>query len=239
MKYINARSPALLMSRATKIKKAKQEHALRDILVGVWGLNPGEGLDCPAAYNAYYREWRLLNSSQLGPSTKGDIIKLVTLVKRLHNQPLGIIKDEIKRSRPNRVLDGDEAVRKIVDAIIQLWLMIRPQNPLSTKENGMTLQEIVAQSIQPQKVPTAAKSIEELSPDFTASNLYNKAGIRIIFTSCICDHLLMSGKHQLKVFHYAALLRKYREDKSVEKYVSHRQRVEFFPLAMEHELTRH
>jgi len=95
--------------------------------------------------------------------------------------------------------------------------MIKPRIAISTKDDDLMLKQIIARNFETIGVPAAAKSIEHLSSDFSALDLSRKAGIEILYTSSLCDHLLMTDERQLKVFHHASLLRRFREKDAVEK----------------------
>jgi hypothetical protein len=214
---------AVRLSRVARHAQGEQEQAVEEILLGVWNLKLGaEPVDVsrPSPYLEHYRQVRaIINSSQLRFRTRGDIIELVSLVKTHHVRSLRTIKDEIKASRPRWMVqqNDDATATKAVDVALRLSLMIESQAVLKLADDTLSIREVVAQSFKKPLVPTAAKSIEELSSDFSATNLLRKGGINILWTSSLCDHLLMDGKRQLKVFHYASLLRKYGEASSLEK----------------------
>lgn len=217
------RRVAVRLSRVARLAQEEQELAVEEILLGVWNLKLGaEPVDVsrPHPYLEHYRQIRaIINSSQLRFRTRGEIIELVSLIKTHHGRPLRTIKDKIKASRPRWMVqqNDDATATKAVDVALRLWLMIESKPVLKLADDTLSIREVVAQSFEKSSVPTMAKSIEELSSDFSATNLLRKGGISILWTSSLCDHLLMDGKSQLKVFHYATLLRKYKEANSLEK----------------------
>jgi hypothetical protein len=217
------RNVAVRLSRVARLAEKEKEQAIEEILFGVWHMRLGveaADISCPRPYLEHYRQVRaIVNSSQLRFTTRAEIIELVAFVKNHHARPLRIIKDKLKASQPKWMVhqDDDPTADKAVNIALRLWLMIEPRGVPNLLDDNLSIQEIVAQSFKKSQIPTAARSIEELSPDFSATNLLRKGGIDILWTSCLCDHLLMEGKHQLKVFHYASLLRKYRDASSIEK----------------------
>lgn len=215
---------AVRLSRVERLAEREQEQALEEILSGVWSLRLGAepiNVSNPSPYIDHYRQIRaIVNSSQLRFTTRGQIIELLALIKTHHAQPLRVIKNELKASRPKWLVQQDDeaTATKAVDVALRLWLMIEPRGGLKILHDNLSIREIVSQSFEKSHVPTGATSIEELSSDFSARNLFRKGGIKILWTSCLCHHLLMDGKSTLKVFHYASLLRRYREANALEKY---------------------
>jgi hypothetical protein len=212
--------------RLTPVKRRaerEQEQALEAILTGVWSLKLGAepiNVSNPSPYIDHYRQIRaIVNSSQLRFTRREEIIELLALIKTHHVQPLRIIKHELKASRPKWMVQQDDeaTVTKAIDIALRLWLMIEPQGGLKVLHDNLSIREIVSQSFEKSHIPTGATSIKELSFDFSARNLYRKGGIKILWTSCLCHHLLMDGKNKLRVFHYASLLRRYREANALEK----------------------
>jgi hypothetical protein len=220
MGYRSIRIAALRKPRIATVADREREEALREILAGIWNLNLGVDVSRPTAYLERYKQVRMFgnaNSSHLRSATRREIIELLAVVKKHHAQPLRLVKDELSASPAAIAQHNDNAtITKAIEIGIRLWLMVEPPRITDDK---LTIKEIVAQSFEKPRVPAAARSIEELSSDFSARNLLRKGGIDIVWTSSLCDHLLMDGKHQLKVFHYASLLRKYRDTNSIEKYV--------------------
>jgi hypothetical protein len=220
------RNVAVRLSHVERLAERDKEQALEEILSGVWGLRLGAepiNVSNPSPYIDHYRQIRaIVNSSQLRFTTRGEIIELLALIKTHHAQPLRVIKHELKTSQPKWMVQrNDEATAtKAVDIALRLWLMIEPQGGLKILHDNLSIREIVSQSFEKSHVPTGATLIEELSPDFSARNLFRKGGIKILWTSCLCHHLLMDGKSKLRVFHYASLLRRYREANALEKYAA-------------------
>lgn len=223
MGYRSKRKAVVQIPRVATVAEREREEALREILAGIWNLRLGVDVSQPTAYLEPYRQARTFgstNSSHLRNATRKELIELLNVMKSHHSRPIHEIKAELRRSSlaaiaPN---NDDAVITKAIEIGIKLWLMIRPPKVM---DDNLTIKEIVAQSFEKQRVPAAAASIEDLSSDFCARNLLRKGGIDVLWTSCLSDHLLMDGKHQLKVFHYASLLRKYREANSIEKYVLH------------------
>lgn len=207
-------------SRIGKVGEAKH----REILDGIWGLDLDTNVSCPAAYIEHYRQTQLVvRSSPLRSIGTNKTIDLVKLVKEHHGQSIATIKNELRSSQTKWAIHDvdDAAASRAVETITMLWLMATPSKMPSELGDKLFLRDIVAQGFENSNpsVPAAARSIKELSPDFSSLNLSRKAGIKILYTSCLTEHLLMSGKRQLRVFHHASMLRKYRELNSVEKYV--------------------
>jgi hypothetical protein len=218
------RNVAVRLSRVERLAVREKEQALEEILSGVWSLRLGTepiNVSNPSPYIDHCQQiLAIANNSQLRITTRAEIIELLALIKTHHAEPLHIIKHAIKASRPKwMVQQNDEATAtKAVDIALRLWLMIEPRGGLKILHDNLPIREIVSQSFEKSHVPTGPTLIEELSSDFSARNLFRKGGIKIQWTSCLCHHLLMDGKSKLRVFHYASLLRRYREANAIEKY---------------------
>jgi hypothetical protein len=221
MGYRSLRNTALRRPRfATFAAKEREEEALREIFAGVWNLDIEQDVSQPTTYLEHYKQVRALGnarSSHLRSVSRKEIIDFLAVIKRYHGQSIRAVKEELRASAAAVAQQNNDATINIAIEIgIQLWLMVEPP---SITDDALTIKEIVAQSFNEPRVPAGAKSIEEVSIDFSARSLLRKGGIDIVWTRCLCDHLLMDGKRQLKVFHYASLLRKYRAASSIERCV--------------------
>jgi hypothetical protein len=159
-------------------------------------------------------------SSHLRSASRKEIIELLSVIKSYHGQSIRVVKDQLRASPPAAIAPHNNdatIITKAIEISIRLWLMVEPP---SITDDTLTIKEIVAQSFTEPRVPAGAKSIEELSHDFSAGSLLRRGGINIVWTSRLCDHLLMDGERQLKVFHYASLLRKYRDANAIERCVT-------------------
>jgi hypothetical protein len=221
MGYSSIRTAGLPKSWIATVSDREREEALREILNGVWNLKLGLDVSRPTAYLEHYKQARTFGnakSSHLRSASRKETIDLLDVIKRYHTEPIRVVKNELRSSSPAAIAqhDDDITITKAIEIGIRLWLMVEPP---SITDDTLTIKDIVAKTFKEPRVPAAAKSIEELSYDFSARSLLRKGGIDIVWTSCLCDHLLMDGKRQLKVFHYASLLRKFRDASSIERYV--------------------
>lgn len=220
MGYRSIRNAALRRSRfATVADKKREDEALREIFAGVWNLNVEQDVSRPTAYLEHYKQVRTFGnakSSHLRSASRKEIIEFLAVIKSYHGQSIRVVKDQLRASPPAAIAqhNNDATITKAIEISIRLWLMVEPP---SITDDTLTIKEIVAQSFKEPRVPAGAKLIEELSHDFSARSLLRKGGIDVVWTSCLCDHLLMDGERQLKVFHYASLLRKYRDANSIER----------------------
>jgi hypothetical protein len=119
--------------------------------------------------------------------------------------------------------DGDDVdAREAIGMVIQLWLMTtRPGS--DELRNELHVRDVVLNDFLAARtvthVPAGASSINELKADVRGKSLEAVGGINIVYTSCLCEHLLMDENTTLRIFQHASMLRKYREDGSNEKYV--------------------
>jgi hypothetical protein len=193
-----------------------------DLLQGIWGFQSTAKVEQPTVYRAHYHGIRAtVNTCHIKFTSLHDVIFLVRLMREERHQSLNHIKEKIRDSLPEGIIqtDDDEAVEEATSLGVQLWLMIRPVEGL-IRAGDLLLREVVAKSFEKLAMLDAGpQTCTRLTEDFNATNLRRKSGIAIQWTSYLDEHLEINRKKRLKVFRHASLLRHYRKPGSPERYV--------------------
>lgn len=180
-----------------------------DLLGGVWGLDMGPRV---AGYIQYYHDlFSGIIFSGLSLKTPKQVVELVQFVRDRQSKTFSDIRNELVTANPEWVNGhiDDVSAQQIFEFVIRLWLFTEPRVDDLQKD----VKHVVHESLPGKSVPEPGM----LSSDFSAKTLTRKAGIRLVYTNCLSDHLKFVGKSQLMIFCHASVLRQYPE--SSERYV--------------------
>jgi hypothetical protein len=184
MGYSSIRTAGLQKSWIATVSDREREEALREILNGVWNLKLGLDVSRPTAYLEHYKQARTfgnIKSSYLRSANRKETIDLLNVIKRYYTEPIRVVKNKLRSSSLAAIAQHDDniTITKAIEIGIRLWLMVEPPN---ITNDTLTIKDIVAKTFKKPRVPAAAKSIKELSYDFSARSLLRKGGINIVWT---------------------------------------------------------
>lgn len=140
-----------------------------------------------------------------------DIIEIVELLKG-QAATREIIKASLRQKLPIPGPDDiEEVLSNSIDLAVRLWLMVNvgdfrrilmPGRPLHWTEG--CLRDFIMSKFSPQKVFKEHVKLEKL---FNAYNLSHIAGIEVVWTSNLADHLRMQDDDtRVAIFHHAFFL---------------------------------
>ena len=138
-------------------------------------------------------------------------IALVDLLKRLAGGDINTINDAVRLYYDQRqdppVKLTDDQVELALTTVTKIWLHISPDLSI----DGSQPYQVALQKQLPAK--TDPYSIEgHLSDDFCAKHLRRKAGIQVIWTDDITQHLTFHKEHRINVFRNSSMLRALKDD---------------------------
>lgn len=171
------------------------------MLERTWGLDINSDVLQPAAYLHHYQQVQIrLHGKFIAFVDRQTVLDLADAVKFDRHLPMHRIKEDLKAPAPKWIvaLNSDKAASKAIDFSIQLWLMVIP-GPQMHIDNGLTLEEIVAQSFElpSTSLPLSATTFQyqRLSLDFGAKRTTKIGGIEVVGTSFLSEHLLFENGH--------------------------------------------
>jgi hypothetical protein len=142
--------------------------------------------------------------------THGDIVNIIQLLQEAHRDRIGL-RTRIRETHAEPL--EDEALDNSIDLAVRLWLMI----PIGIFSHAV----IPGQTVLPWTTGSISDILTEnfneksildtpvkLGKVFNAINIERIAGIRIIWTDNLADHLRMRDDDTgVCIFHYASFLR--------------------------------
>jgi hypothetical protein len=197
-------------------RRAAELALLRDLLPGIWSCSRDAATPQLQALLDHYQCSRSsIYEDYLLISERSKIQELVSIVKSKRNSSLQDMKAAIIAARPGCLDNGfnDAAVINAMDFATRLWLFIEP----TLTDETLTLEQIVQQKL-PKQGTSQRVAGKCLSTDFSAKSLTRRAGFRLLWTSDLSQHLIMTGDSQLHIFRHASILHKYA--RSVEEYAN-------------------
>jgi hypothetical protein len=182
---------------------------MRELLQGVWDLDPAMPENRAAAYIDHFKDVLLSlhepSNSNLSLDP-GKVVETVSLIRSSPHEPLQDIRDSLRvfQEAFGWTPANEESARKVITFVLRLWLFTNAENFLWSQN----LRDVVCQSLSlPMSPEMSLPSL--LSSDFSAKNLTRIGGMKVIWTNYLSDHLKMVGNSQVKVFRYASVLREY------------------------------
>ncbi len=182
----------------------------RAITCGVWDVDVDYPLSAP--YVDHVKE--VLNWQDPAEKRKvswedpNNVVELVSLLKDKAREPLQVVKDGLTNPQRSWMPDpvDDISARRAINLAVRIWLFVEPE----TLQWTQRLRDVVHESLP--KIPLLPLVAPgTLSDDFSAKTLARKAGIRLIWTSSLSQHLTLVGNSGLKVFRHARVLRIFAE----------------------------
>lgn len=194
-----------------------------EIVDNLWDLSPGpHGRNCNAYFKYYGEQCRLAlhNGGQyVFVRTHRDVIDVVQLLKQRPALSRETIIDRLRPRLPEGKLENEEEiVCNSIDLAVRLLLMVdvgslqyglSGQAPLRWRD-GPLFDFVHARFSPPQ--PTGHDKRVKFDKIFNARNLGRVAGIQIIWTNNLADHLLMKDEDtRVAIFHHVSFLEHQRE----------------------------
>lgn len=177
------------------------------------------------SYLRYYNEQctNALHSRGLGDivSTHADIIAIIEQLREPDST-----RERLKDNLRDRCLDPtpdnlEVLICEVIDLAVRLWLMINVgelqfgfiPNQISLRWERGTLQDCLVNHFgSPATMPTRVVRVK-LDRLFTARNLERIAGLKIIWTSNILDHLRLTvDDTRIAIYHHASFLVRQRDN---------------------------
>jgi hypothetical protein len=187
----------------------KKKRSVRELLQGVWDLDPAIPENCAAAYIDHFKEVLLSlhepSNSNLALDA-GKAVEIVSLIRSSHHEPLQGIRDNLQGLQEafGWVPANEEFARKVITFALRLWLFTDAKD----FQWSQNLRDVVCQSLSlPVSVEMSLPRL--LSSDFSAKNLTRIGGMKVIWTNYLSEHLRIVGNSQLKVFRHASVLHEY------------------------------
>jgi hypothetical protein len=194
------------------------------ILNSIWGtkLVPQQFSKDVSLGNSYLRYYSEQCINALHSNGINDIVSthadIVGIIERLREPDLTreSLKDHLRERFPNLPPDNSEAlICETIDLAVRLWLMIDvgelfhgfvPGQKSLSWERGVLKDLLVNYFSPPITMPMRVVRVK-LDRIFTARNLERIAGLQIIWTSNILDHLrLMVDDTRIAIYHHASCL---------------------------------
>ena len=189
---------------------------VRDLLPGVWGLNPTALSYRLKAYGEHWKEsMSLIDDAELTLNFHGNVTELIAIVRENSQGSVENVETAIAGANL-RALEHDPDPISITAALrfsMRLWLFTEPE--LSDK--SLTLRQLVEQKLPKTATSTDLAILHTLSDDFSAKSITRKGGFRLVWTSYLSEHLTFEGTSSLRVFRHASALRQYASLKSRER----------------------
>jgi hypothetical protein len=141
----------------------------------------------------------------------GEIVKLVDLIKKSvkADAPVRDIANHILSAKLSWLGDNSdiEAAKSALSLAVELWLFTEPVLDNLDQPFDQAIKDRLQQSVAPRPGSPAISTM--LSSDISAKSLVRKAGLRLMWTSNLSEHLLLIGDKYLSVFCHARILARY------------------------------
>lgn len=189
---------------------------VRDLLPGVWGLNPRTPSYRLKAYGEHWKEsMNLIDDAELTLNFHKNVTELIEIVRENSRGSVENVETAIAGAnlRALEHSSGPISVTAALRFAMRLWLFTEPE--LSDK--SLTLRQLVEQKLPKTTTSTDPAILRTLSDDFSAKSMTRKGGFRLVWTSYLSEHLTFEDSSSLRVFRHTSALQQYASLKSKER----------------------
>ena len=197
-----------LKFRNKRIENEPQE--IDNIVENVWDLRANRLPTRPYRehHTSLLLKRHLNDNINLKLHIASDVIQLVQVVRRNAGKSLGGIERAIRQEAPSSLVSNNIlAAQNALDLVVRLRLF----TTINFDRLNLSLIEAVKDSVSVHRQANKTPVLDMLSEDFSAKSLARKAGIRIVWTSNLPDHLTFATTTGLHVFRHTTVLKNYSE----------------------------
>jgi hypothetical protein len=194
------RSIVRLRRRRVRIDRTFAEELVSEI----WGLDPGKCSDFQLrAYLDHYNDVKDFMLDRFVIRQPSSIVGLVNAVRSSVQEKVRGLLGAIEKVQPPCLVEGYEAqsVKSALAFACKLWLFL----DLDLSDEEKCLQDLISERLSEVKIGRKVYC-DHLSKDFSQKSLDRKAGIGLIWTSDLSQHLELAGSSSIRVFRHAGVL---------------------------------
>lgn len=176
-------------------------------MLAIWGLEPGKCSDIQLrAYLDHYNDVKDFMLDSFVIRQLSSIVTLVNTVRSNIRENVRGLLAAIAKAQPPCVAEGYEAhsLKSALAFACKLWLFL----DLDLSDEEKYLRDLVSERLSEVKVGRNWYC-DHLSKDFSQKSLDRKAGIGLIWTSDLSQHLELVGSSSIRVFRHAGVLAAY------------------------------
>ena len=172
------------------------------LVQGLWGLPPGSDFAYSGLLHFYFAQVTLIDSRELVVKSHQDVIDIVAFVQARLERSMTAIREELAQVKPSWLGQAFTGSVAAVELAFRLWLMVAPDlSDYEDKPIGDSVSRLF-----PQSGPLPGH--EKVDCDIDARSMQQLAGIRIVKTNTLSDHLLYDKRSRiLSVFAHKEILR--------------------------------
>jgi len=186
-------------------RRSEGEEALKDALVSaLWGtVSVGKLQDSEAFLEYYFDQCSLIDTQDLTINIHQDIVNIVSFVRDHGTLSRNVLIRKVQQDRPAWLGSTSDSAEKALEFAVRLWLMVETDGWTVTQ----SLKEFILHNFPSS---SQAVNVPPFPLTFNAYNLERIGGFKIVWTSCIQDHLSLDQTYtEISVFHQASFLRNY------------------------------
>ena len=195
-------SNAVLGQQITKGAPEDLPHLQAALLQNIWNLQSPNRADISSLIEFYLARVNLIDQHKLIVAKHQDIVNIVHYVRKRSALSKRAFRDELRAAQPPWLSKSAGSEDAAFDLATRLWLLVDPVQ-FNSDENLSLLDNIK------QQFPEAKSEVplKEFEAHFNAESCKKVAGISIIGTSCLADHLRFDRREKvLLLFNLADFL---------------------------------
>ncbi len=182
---------------------------IRTLARDVWQLNDDIEDYQLKAYRDHYRDsHRLILDDNIIIDSASDVVDLVAWL-RVGAQSIKDIKLGLSGTRPSYLKSSfsDSSIVAAVKFAVRLWLFVPIDDQVSDED--LSLKQMIEQKLPHAPTTYRTSSLRSLAAGVCEKDLTRKAGIKLLWTSNLSEHLELIGRSKLKIFRHASVLSSY------------------------------
>jgi hypothetical protein len=199
------------MKHLTKWSRRRPRARLPDVRIlatEIWLLDDDIQVHQLMAYRDHYKDAKsFIWDDNVRNHNIADVLALVAAIKHHHGSSIKDIKLSISSTQRSFLTKSfnDASVLAALKFAVRLWLFTPIDDCLGDEDES--LKAIIERKVTSSSMPgPSVATMERLSHDLCEKNLTRKAGMKLVWTSDLSEHLQLMGNSTLKIFRHVSTL---------------------------------